>query len=184
VPTALEPVHGDDIGTHSLSSQRVADADALVDDDATSVLKLFDPLPGIATGGFNDFNTFGNYHVGIRLVVRRLERGKQCEVDSKGLVGEALALANLFAKLVMRRLRECSDTSQTARVGYSRGERRVPNLEEPMSNWSSLGKMTKIPNALTYVVQAAHNNRVHNSEHFRHFSRDHHLRAPSHRTTR
>lgn len=139
VTSALEAVNREEVDTHLLGGQSVADSCALVEDGDSGGLELLDDLTGRVSSSF-DWDMLGIYGVrcgdaghtnldalvnddlGIGIVVRRNHGREEGKVHAKRLFGHGAAAADFLAEILSARLSERGEKTKTAGVGNSGGE--------------------------------------------------------------
>src|SRR6266404_8483237 len=102
---------------HTLRRQRVADAGAFVHDHDAMLLEFVDVFLRLVAGRLDDLDAALDDGPAIFRVGRRLDRGKDGEIDAERLVGEAAAARDLFCQVLGGWLRQRGDEAERAGVG-------------------------------------------------------------------
>ena len=142
---AFKAIDRDRVDAHALRRQRVAHAGAFVHDHDAVLLEFVDVFLGLVAGRLDDLDTALDDGLAIFRVRRRLDRGKDGEIDAERLVGEAAAARDLFCQVLRRRLRQRGDEAERAGVGNGCDQFRAshplhPALHDRVFDADELGK--------------------------------------------
>ena len=100
----------------------MTDAGAFVHDHDAVFLEFRDVLLRLVAGGLDDLDAALDDGLAIFRVGRRLDRGKNGQIDAERLVGQAAAARDLLHEVLGRRLRQCGDEAERAGVGDRRDQ--------------------------------------------------------------
>jgi len=126
-----QEVHPKVDGTLRMSNRR-----ALMEDDNTDGLQLFDDRARAVSCSFHNLDSLVNSDLCICAVVRGIHRGKESDVDAEGLVGHGLAFSDLFPQVFGSRLCEGSEDAESASVANSRCKFSIANpLHATLNDW-------------------------------------------------
>ena len=114
---AFETIDRDRIDTHAFSRKRVTHSRALMNDLDAVFLKVVHMLLRLIAGRLHDLHAGIDDRLAILGIRRRVERRKNGQVHTEGLVRQLAAFLDLLAKIVRCGLGQRGDEAERAGIG-------------------------------------------------------------------